>query len=662
MRRWILAGVLLLLVVAIAGRYLVLPAQVEAQLIAAAEDVGLDVEIGSIDFSFVTLSAALIDVRVSARGEAEPFAGAERLDLDLEWRPLLDQTIHLKRVHLTRPMWLTALDDDGLVLPTLALEPPETVDVADAGADNAGWHLRIDRSTVESFTVSVAREEGQEPITATIHARALGFKRTAEGGFEGPIELGIEVEIADGELAFDGVVSPETPPSIDGALTARNLAIPTLAGSLFDPIAEWWRSGRLEADLRVRTGDDGSPIVSGSIRADDLDFRSPQEDGLAVRAPSVSIELTSLELAETPRVRIAEISLDEPSVDYWSPDAGLAALTGEAGPEQDEAGIDLRVDAVRVVEGRVVVHVRTPPSDEEAAPPPFDLLVDDLAIEANGLDRASNTIEEFKVRARVNDEAPLRVNGQLGPEGVITGSLDEISLVAFQPLIGRTGLEISAGTAQLDTDARLREKGGRLENHIVFQDLSLESSDPSFVDLIGVPVSTAVALLTGLDGTIRLDVPVEFSASSSSIALGGILRDAVGGALKGALTAPLKIIGGAAGILTGSGQATSAGGGLVATADGAPTPNGGRVLKEWADLALSRPHLEIHVAGRAYADESNPAEFAAGRRQAVAERLRGLMGEAQDRVVDAPDETMVVVPAEPSIERFGAVLKLKPKD
>ena len=652
MVRWILGIAIAVLVVAFVAVRFVVPDVIGDALRTQAEARGLTVSFDGVHVSPLTLTVALEGV-VAGAPDAPPLVRADRLSVDLEGAALLDALVHVREVRLTRLHFETEWTDEGILLPPLSEPEP------DADDGDATWSFRLDRAHVDGARVVLTRPAPSPAVDARIDAMVSDFRWSAGGDPPTEVRAEIEIEIASGEIGLEGTIDPADG-TMQGELRARDLALERLGGILFPPFREWWGGGEVATDLAIARSADGEWMISGEVRGDALAFRAPEGDGLRVEVDDVTVPLESVRIGSDSAARLGAIVIEDVRADVWSPDPALDALTAGIGPTEGGTPFDVSASALQLTEGRIAIHVRTPAADGEPAPP-FDLVLDDVALEATDLERARNAVGVLDVRARVNDAAPFRLQGGLGADTTAAATLDEIPIVDFQPLIARTGLEVTQGTATLESTVAWQEDGARLENHVVLRDLAVQGQDSALIDAVGVPVQTAVALLTDLEGRITLDVPVTIREGTSSIAIGEILRGAVGDALQGAVTTPLKLVGGLAALALPGADDRGDGGLLDMPAGTADLSSANlRVLDGWASLVEDRPRLRVRVVGRSHADEQSGEELATERRDRVVAALRERV-EGDDRVVaDETLETGLPIPGEGL--RTGARLVLDVAD
>ncbi len=244
--------------------------------------------------------------------------------------------------------------------------------------------------------------------------------------------------------------------------------------------------------------------------------------------------------------------------------------------------------------------------------PPFSGEITPIDVEARAIRLPGPSVGNFKLTATGFQGGKVEVNGAL--RGDRSGNVDvsgtRIGLSPFNPYVtSKSSYGIGGGAVPIHTKANFTRSKYDTENEITVHKLELQGAqgDALFQQQFGVSLSTALALLTDLEGDIHLDVPVTVDESGTQIDFGAVIASALKDAVIGAALSPLKMLGamtggseGAAAAAGGEGKPLSppeppAAPALVGRAE--LSPEGSEQLGKMATLLANRPALAVDVVG-----------------------------------------------------------------
>jgi outer membrane protein OmpA-like peptidoglycan-associated protein len=212
--------------------------------------------------------------------------------------------------------------------------------------------------------------------------------------------------------------------------------------------------------------------------------------------------------------------------------------------------------------------------------------------------------------------------------------LPPISAYADQAL----GVDVRTGTASVEGRVAARDAAldGRTKWRIANARLDeREAGTGELAQHAGAPVGLALSLLADADNNIELEIPVAGDLDNPSFDTGDAVRQAVGGALKGALTGTLGVLFPFGSLISGLVDDDRRGRGIklpdIAFAAGTGTMDAkaGEALDAVAKVLGTRPAARLEVCGFAgpadvagkTPDEDALRELAAARTEAVKRRL-----------------------------------------
>ena len=587
------------------------------------------------------------------------------VDLDLEALRLgdfhLDEAggIALGEIGIERPLLRIRRE---LVEPGTAAPAPETAPAEPAPA----LRLDVERLAVEraEFTLLTAGE----PLDVALELEATGVNA---GLRRFPVDLALEV--AGGRVALRGELGL-APLVFDGRLELDGVDLAPLAAAADPRRAPWFQGGRASAQLALALRVDASPEAgvraSGPVSVRDLRVAPPEGEDFAVAWQRLDVAVDALAVslapgAGPPQIELGSVALLAPKLRYTLPADALAELAGDA----PEASADAPADAAQEEaaeaaaeragesEGDALADAPADATGDPAAAPADDaggprIRVATLEVREGAIDFADRTVApthrsamralrvdardvrwpegsaaSFDARARLPGRAPVRLSGRYAPgDGAIDLELEGMDLEPFNGYARGAGLEVRKGEASLSTRVRLSGTKVRARSDLVLHRLGVASAGGGAVDVYGVSLDLALALLRDVDGDITLPIPVDADEGQVRAGFWSVLGGAVREAFLGALAAPVKVAGGAVELLTGGGE-VEVEPLRAAPGEAAPAPGEDARLAELAALLASRPGLQLALRGHADA----------GDRPVVAERLLREAVAGDGDVPPAPD-------------------------
>jgi len=414
----------------------------------------------------------------------------------------------------------------------LAVTSAEVRGVASTGGDVTA---KLD-AAVEGGRVQLSGTFRREPLagTAEIHATGLPLAALAVRAGELP------VHVAGGTLAGDLKVALLDPAAGGDAHMTGTLSISDLALARVPDDKDFsaaWKS--LELGVRDLT----VPAV----------WMRPARDGEA--RPPIRLDLDRFRLV-APSVRLTRAdeglllpgavapAAQPPSANPAatpapptppSPAAGTAPGSAQGGPVAVHvAELELSRGDLTVVDRTVKPFVRT----------------NLAAMELRGRDLRwpEQTFATFSFASRVAGAAPVDVRAKRSGDAIeVDVDARSLALPQFNPYLASLGTyTITSGAASLRSHVRWARGRYESSNDVALDDLELAGAegDTIFADRFGVPLTLALSLLRDLSGRIALTVPVAGGRTAGAqIDLTSVIGQALGKAILGAITSPLKLLG-----------------------------------------------------------------------------------------------------------------------
>jgi hypothetical protein len=231
----------------------------------------------------------------------------------------------------------------------------------------------------------------------------------------------------------------------------------------------------------------------------------------------------------------------------------------------------------------------------------------------------------IRIHAVLPKTSVLTIDGDLRPgnNGDFTVSLQKLDLPVFSPYAMAAGASLDAGQASIKTKVKMRGTTMQVDNELVLRKFGVSMRDPStFERSFGMPIDLVLALLRDPSGDIKLKIPVKIDDKGAEVSTGAIIASALKAALLGALTSPLKLLGGAfegaQGMVGGmfSIPAIKSRAGVAE-----PDADASARLDSVAKLLSERPTMGLTLRGR-----TGPADMPVVAEQVLVERIKNGKG------------------------------------
>lgn len=428
-----------------------------------------------------------------------------------------------------------------------------------------------------------------------------------------PFEL--ELGVGEGELRLEGQLGL-APPGFDGRLVWKDLPVPPLSVAASPGLASWVRSCRASGDLSLRaelsSAGDLDVSFSGKTSLADLSLADSDAEQIALGWKQLDVDVREATFSlgrdgAPPRVRIAldRVRLVEPRARFTRSAPQVAAGPGEA--PRSEAGSGGEGPDLDVWLGQVEVSGGSAEWTDRTVSPFFRGALRDLTLGARAVRYPELSARDVRLSGLAPGDAGFSVRGELTKgTGTLSADVDRLALPPFNPYATAAGVRLGGGAASLTSEIEIEAKRSVARNELVLHGLEVTQHDETrFQSRVGVPFNLAIALLEDARGDIQLSIPVTLR-QGVSVDLRSAVLDAFYAALRGAVLAPLKLVGAA--LNPGPAEAALDVAPLRAEPGGAEMEDPGRI-RALAGLLASRPELGVVLHGRAVAaDEPELAQ------------------------------------------------------
>lgn len=510
-------------------------------------------------------------------------------------------------------------------------------DPAEAKEPAPAPEIRIERVQVRDFELAI--EDRSPARTVPIEVGPLSLDVT---GISSKLtsELGITLKTGIGE---GGTLTLSGPLTIKPLAAQLAIEATTIGLGIYQPYLEDVASldiptGSLSAAVAVGVASQANGQLSvtakGRIQLDDLltidrrlsrkflEWQSLRIEGLDYSAERVGID----EIALAGALAHFVIGIDgrtnvESIFAGRSPEPSDDSSSADASSEDDLAmpAADASASASPKVEiGKITLDRIGAKFDDLTLDPHFAISLDDLAGVIEGLSSDNLSRAQLNLTGRVDDVAPVRIEGQINPLSGdaytdIAIRVEGISLPAFTPYSSRfIGYRIERGKLGLDLDYKLNGRHLEAKNLVVLDQFDFGDRVES-EEATGLPVGLALAILRDPKGNINIPLPIEGDVDDPSFSILGLLGKALVNLVTRVAMSPFAAVAGLVGV---SGDDLA----VVNFESGSEriTEEERVELDTLAAVLVKRPELQLKIRGRA-----DPAVDEAGlRRKRVEAEVR----------------------------------------
>jgi hypothetical protein len=599
-RRQIVAAALLLLLLAVRIALPVLAERVLEGVLSDALEV--DFAIGDVDLGVLEGRVACDAVAMRVEGSKEDLARASRVVIDADWGALIAGELRAERIAIEGPDLFVEIDEEGR-LNWEVLGGPNgergTFRVMSELLDVGAGRVRlVDRTQggLPDLIVAVgalrlegaviARETPEDPVrwalgraeasdwhlgVTPIGREALDFEIHANAGPQGdagalPLEMSMTRK-GGVELAVNGVIQP-VPFAFEfemawRGLSSRSLAPLVLRGA---DVERGTAHGALALKLDLADGPKRGFKVTGNVQHDDLVLRVDNDPPIDLEIERFVGEIDEIwfpipaQAPTTPQpIRVAwkQIELQKPSINVRAGIKSGAAPTPEepaAVPASDESTtgtertsvpppnpLELRIATLALSGGRLIWH-------DLALGERSEKMFSEIRLDANALHWPPATVQHAKLVIGSLGAKPLRIEGPVGADGAelaIRGS--GIKLVPWNPLISQySPYTIDGGSLSIKSDFTLAADVYEAPTKITLHRIKASAEGSRFKRTFGIPLATAITLLSDASGNIDLAIPVSGRLGAGgelrlAVSLVDAMREGITNALTSVIASPLGV-------------------------------------------------------------------------------------------------------------------------
>jgi len=270
--------------------------------------VGTRVDVGDVTFAPIDAVVTLRNVVVHPAGEsvaAAPTITAKRVQLDVQWLPLLHRSLLLRELRVEGARGdLERLHAAGWTLERVQRLHPET-------ELPTGWSFALDRVVLRDTAIRLGAVgiDDAQGLDVTVREARVSTRRRRASAFGRVPNLRVDAVVGDGRLLIDGSSDIRD----DGvAITARVHAkrLPLRPFAAYRPafLSESPVAGRVSARLVYQRDPGRRDRLTGHMRGQRMRVRVPTLDTPALAVRRVDAEVAGIDLLQR-RIAITSLTL-----------------------------------------------------------------------------------------------------------------------------------------------------------------------------------------------------------------------------------------------------------------------------------------------------------------------------------------------------------------
>ncbi|WP_051906866.1 DUF748 domain-containing protein [Methylomarinum vadi] len=554
----------------------------------------------------------IYDVKISEKAQPDVLIDIPDFKLSGINANLADKTVKITDISANDAAFKARLNADGSInYQSLFKMGGEQKQTTAATKPTAGkeqpWSVIIDRLAMENFALRFV--DNTLPRPATIALSNIDFKSqdlSSEAGATVPLNLSLTVNDG-GKISLTGETSLE-PFQADLRFKADAIALKD-----FQPYADKAAkldilSGLFSADTHIALlqqdkqelaitlqGDSRISDFASKDRISNQDFLkwgelSLQQMNFDIAGNSYSIDNITLKqpyarvlIKQDKSLNVNDVIVAKPATEQTA-----AAQTEAEKPRQPAPTFKI---------GRIDISGGESDFADLSLIMPFSAYLNRLQGSIDSISTARNDITRIKLAGKVDDLAPVKIEGQISPyKGDSEFALDfnSMPMPLITPYMAQfAGRKIEKGNFTLGLRYKIQNRQLTASNKLLIEHLVLgdKVENPKAVSL---PLNLAIALLEDSNGKIALDVPITGSLEDPKFSVASIVDDALVNVITKIVSSPFNAI---ASLIEGGKDISN-----IAFPAGQATliEDQRHKLDELAVALKKRPKLQLEIKGAAF--------------------------------------------------------------
>ncbi len=372
--------------------------------------------------------------------------------------------------------------------------------------------------------------------------------------------------------------------------------------------------GRLDVTAALHEQEHLAVEARGDIEGHNVAFGLPGDQEPFFHATRLTADLTRGRMTPALDVKVSDVNVFEATLRITRDRQGnfplrrlwVASLTQDSkanakSPAPPDAPSSLAIRHLAASDSRIELVDAT-------VSPAFTGVMSDVTAEVRNSSKTERAT--LKLKGNVGGLAPITLKGWFAPVArprkiYIEGTLYDYELSRVNPYAEKY-VRQRVRRGRVTTQMKYQYDAGNLAvgNEIRIRRIKLgHALGTEFEQQVGIPLKLALALLEGMNGEIRLRVPVQGNLDNPKFHLNRVVWKAVRNAVLKTIAGPFKLFGS---IITAGGKITAVRIKPVHFAPGSvePDPQGGARLKGLISYMRKRPKVELQLRGRASLQEA----------------------------------------------------------
>lgn len=517
-----------------------------------------------IDAEILTLN----DFELALKGSKSSAVKVPQMVVSNAHLALAERTVKVGSVEVKAPSVAAIRQRDGQI-DLLALGGARPAETGRGGAESAPWSVTVDKLALDDASVRVEDRSAGKPVVLEADGITLKIDNfsTAKGA---ALTLALESRInkrgklgATGTAVLDPLKTslkldlqsvdllPLQPYVLEQTRIAISRGNLSSKGTL---VLEAAADGELKGQFKGDVGVANFASVDRQSATDFVRWRGLNIRGVDLKLAPFALDVrdialndfyTRLILSEEGKLNLREIQPGAEAAEAAAAEKEKAEAALAGGGQQNKPMPRIRIGRIDLKGGNIAFSDRF-------IRPNYDANLTGMTGELTGLSSDPTTIAKLGLVGKVDNAAPVAINGEFNPFRQdqylnIGASVKDFELTSLSSYSGKyVGYGIQKGKLSAEVTYRIEDRKLSASNRIFLDQLTFGDAVDS-PDAVNLPVQLAVSLLKNGRGEIDLDLPVSGTMDDPEFSVFGLVVRALFNLVGKAITSPFALLGAAFG-------------------------------------------------------------------------------------------------------------------
>ncbi|VAW44008.1 hypothetical protein MNBD_GAMMA02-1277, partial [hydrothermal vent metagenome] len=453
------------------------------------------------------------------------------------------QTVAIKRIESSQGDWQVMWPLNSAVSPMADANPQGSNDVVDA--ETPDWQINIEQINITDWPVELIDHEVDASITFAIQSLEVLKVNNLNQAFT----VQSQFSFADsGQLSItsEQVLSPL---DLNADVMLKQLSLKQIAPWITDQSGLVFTQGQLSTMQKLKLNGEHFDLTGGlSIKNANIENQNAQAIANWGELQIGATTLSSLDQT----IVIDQISIDQANgniiIDSDN-NINVQNLKSSEAPEtapSDNQTTDSDDWSIKI--GAINIKNTSTALIDQSIKPEVKTSISELNGQIKGLSSESLSKADVNIKGKFNQFSPLSIQGKINPLSSdaytdLKVTIEDLDLLAFSPYSAKfVAFPINGGKLNIELEYSLNQHELRGKNKLLFKQFKLGDKTPA-PDAINLPLKLAVALLSDMNGEMKINLPVSGNLNDPKFSYGGLVGKAIFKLITNIVASPFKILG-----------------------------------------------------------------------------------------------------------------------